>query len=195
MQYRWSTLSLAGLLLSGVFVISQSKIQGAEKVPAVLDFTMNSLEGKPVNLAKYGGKVVLIVNTASQCGLTPQYEKLQELHAKYAGKGLSILGFPANEFGAQEPGNDQEIAQFCQKNYGVQFDMFSKVVVKGDGQCPLYAFLTSPTTDPKHAGPISWNFEKFLVSRTGEIVQRFPPATEPDSPEVVQAVESELAKQ
>lgn len=163
-------------------------------MPGVLNFTMKSLTGKEVDLAKYKGKVVLIVNVASQCGLTPQYEALEELHEKYADKGLAVLGFPANEFGAQEPGSDTEIQEFCQQNYGVKFDMFSKVVVKGDGQCPLYKFLTSKETDPKFPGDITWNFEKFLVDRNGQIVKRFPPKVKPDSPEVVSAVEAELAK-
>ena len=128
---------------------------------------MNSIDGKPVNLARYQGKVVLIVNVASQCGYTPQYAGLEELHRKYAAKGLNILGFPANEFGAQEPGSNAEIAQFCQTNYGVDFDMFSKIVVKGPGQAPLYQFLTSKQTNPKFAGDIAWNFEKFLIGQWG----------------------------
>lgn len=163
-------------------------------VPAVLSFTMNSLDGKPVELSKYAGKVVLIVNTASQCGYTPQYKQLQALHEKYANKGLAILGFPANDFGAQEPGTDEEIAAFCAKNYGVEFDMFSKVVVTGDKQCPLYKFLTSMETDPKYAGEVKWNFEKFLISRDGTIVNRFRSRVSPDSEEIVQAIETEISK-
>jgi glutathione peroxidase len=165
-----------------------------KKVPAVLNFTMPSLAGKPVDLSKYQGKVVLIVNVASQCGLTPQYEGLEDLHEKYAKDGLAILGFPANEFGKQEPGTNDEIASFCKKNYGVQFDMFSKVVVKGDGQCDLYKFLTSKETNGKYAGDISWNFEKFLVGRNGEVVARFAPRVSPEDPEVIKAIETELAK-
>lgn len=160
----------------------------------VLNFEMKSLAGKPVELSKYQGKVVLIVNVASQCGLTPQYQQLQKLHDKYSDKGLVVLGFPANEFGKQEPGTDGEIAQFCQKNYGVTFDMFSKVVVKGEGQCPLYQFLTSKETNPKFAGEIKWNFEKFLVNKNGEIINRFDPPVKPDAPEVVSAIEAELGK-
>ncbi|HWB08463.1 MAG TPA: glutathione peroxidase [Pirellulales bacterium] len=155
---------------------------------------MKSLGGKEVDLSKYKGKVVLMVNVASKCGLTPQYEGLEELHEKYADQGLAILGFPANEFGKQEPGTDVEISEFCQENYGVKFDMFSKVVVKGEGQCPLYKFLTSKETDPDFAGDITWNFEKFLVGRDGKIVKRFAPKVAPESDEVVSAVEAELAK-
>ncbi|MCX5659766.1 MAG: glutathione peroxidase [Planctomycetota bacterium] len=155
---------------------------------------MNSLAGQPVELTKYKGKVVLMVNTASKCGLTPQYKDLEALHEKYAEKGLSILGFPANDFGKQEPGSDEEIGSFCQKNYGVKFDMFSKIVVTGKEKAPLYDFLTNAKTDPKFPGEISWNFEKFLVGRNGEIVARFAPRVTPNSPEVIKAIEAELAK-
>jgi glutathione peroxidase len=163
-------------------------------VPPLLQFKMKSLSGKPVDLADYQGKVLLIVNVASECGLTPQYEGLEALHEKYAAQGLAVLGFPANEFGAQEPGSDAEIAEFCKSNYGVQFQMFSKVVVKGEGQCPLYRFLTSAETNPGFAGEITWNFEKFLVGRDGKVAARFSPKVEPDAAEVVEAIERELAK-
>ncbi|HEX4130904.1 MAG TPA: glutathione peroxidase [Pirellulales bacterium] len=155
---------------------------------------MKSIDGKPVDLAKYKGRVVLIVNVASQCGYTDQYANLEGLYGKYKGQGLAVLGFPANEFGQQEPGTNAEIAQFCRKNYGVDFDMFSKVAVEGDGIVPLYAYLTSPKTNPKFAGPITWNFEKFLIGRDGQVVARFDPGTSPESPEVIAAVEAELAK-
>ena len=167
---------------------------GDKKVAPALNFKMKSLDGKDVDLSKYQGKVVLIVNVASKCGLTPQYEQLEALHEKYADKGLAILGFPANEFGKQEPGSDTEISEFCTSKYGVKFDMFSKVVVKGDGQCDLYKFLTSKETDPKFAGPIKWNFEKFVLDRQGNIVQRFAPPVVPDSKEVVSVIEAELEK-
>jgi glutathione peroxidase len=136
----------------------------------------------------------LMVNVASKCGLTPQYEELEALHEKYHDKGLAVLGFPANEFGKQEPGSNEEIGEFCKKNYGVEFDMFSKVVVKGDDKCDLYKFLTSKETNGKFAGDISWNFEKFLVNKKGEVVARFKPQTKPDAPEVIKAIEAELAK-
>lgn len=187
---------VAALVLSFVWGTAMQATFAAEKKDqaGVLGFEMKSLAGKPVDLSQYKGKVVMIVNVASQCGLTPQYEQLQKLFDKYADKGLVVLGFPANEFGKQEPGSDGEIAQFCQKNYGVTFDMFSKVVVKGAGQCPLYAFLTSKETNPKFAGEIKWNFEKFLVNRQGEVVNRFAPPVKPDAPEVVAAIEAELGK-
>lgn len=165
-----------------------------KKVPPVLNFKMTKLDGSPVDLADYKGKVILFVNVASKCGLTPQYEKLEALHEKYGKDGLAIIGVPANEFGKQEPGTNKEISEFCQKNYGVKFDMLSKVVVKGEEICPLYKFLTSKDTDPKFAGDISWNFEKFLISREGEIVNRFKPKVDPMSDEVQEAIKAELAK-
>jgi glutathione peroxidase len=168
--------------------------KGEKKVASVLNFKMKSLAGKEVDLSKYQGKVVLIVNVASQCGNTPQYKGLQALHEKYGKDGLAILGFPANEFGRQEPGTDDEIADFCKSNYGVTFDMFSKVVVKGEGQCPLYQFLTSKDTNPKFGGDVQWNFQKYLISRKGDIVKRFEHSVKPESKEVVTAIEAELAR-
>lgn len=174
---------------------SESSKKEDSKVSPALSFTMDSLEGKPVKLSKYAGKVVLMVNVASECGLTPQYEQLEELHEKYHDKGLSILGFPANEFGKQEPGTNKEIAEFCSKNYGVKFDMFSKVVVKGDGKCELYQYLTSKEKNGKFGGDITWNFEKFLLNKKGEVVQRFAPNVKPNADVVVKAIEAELAKE
>ena len=159
-----------------------------------LDFKMDSLEGQPVDLSKYKGEVVLIVNVASKCGLTPQYTQLEEVYSKYKGKGFEILGFPANEFGKQEPGTNKEISTFCTEKYKIDFPMFSKIVVKGEGIAPLYEFLTSESTNPGMAGPITWNFEKFLVGRDGKVVKRFSPKIKPDAPEVIQAIEAELAK-
>jgi glutathione peroxidase len=185
------------LAVLGGGVNSEEK-KGDKKVPAVLNFKMKKLDGKPGNLADYQGKVVLMVNVASQCGLTPQYTQLEKLHEQYGEKGLAVLGFPANEFASQEPGTDEEISTFCTSKYDVKFDMFSKVVVKklddGPEPCPLYKHLTSKETDPKFAGPITWNFEKFLIGRNGEIVARFAPTVKPDSEEVIKAIETELAK-
>jgi len=163
-----------------------------KKVPPVLNFTMKGLDGKPVELSQFQGKVVLIVNVASQCGYTPQYKGLQQLYDTYKKDGLVILGVPANEFGKQEPGSDKEIAEFCTGTYGVTFPMLSKVVVKGEGQVPLYKHLTSKETDPKFAGDIKWNFTKFLIGRNGEIVQRFEPKVKPE--QMTTAIESELKK-
>ena len=137
---------------------------------------------------------MLIVNVASKCGNTPQYKALEELYKKYGDKGLVVLGVPANEFGHQEPGTNAEIAQFCTSKYNVTFPMLAKVVVKGEGITPLYQYLTSKETDPKFAGDIKWNFTKFLISRDGKIVDRFEPKVKPDTPEVVKAIEAQLAK-
>ena len=185
-------LGLMSLIVIAGVAIGQTKTGG--KVPEVLNFTMNSLGGQPVNLSKYQGRVVLIVNTASECGYTYQYEGIQALHKKYASQGLSVLGFPSNDFGQQEPGTNAEIQQFCKANYGVEFDMFSKIDVLGESKAPLYRFLTSKSTNPQWAGDVSWNFEKFLIDREGRIVGRFLSAVEPMSAEVTGAVESALAK-
>jgi glutathione peroxidase len=178
--------------LAVVFIPALQAEEGAKKVPPVLNFKMKSLDAKDVELSKYQGKVVLFVNTASKCGLTPQYEGLQALHDKYAGKGLAIIGVPANEFGKQEPGTNKEIAEFCDSQYHVKFDMMAKSVVKGEGICPLYKFLTSKETDPKFAGEIKWNFTKFLIGRNGEVIARFEPKVKPE--EMVKAIEAELER-
>jgi glutathione peroxidase len=164
------------------------------KTAGPLQFTVKDIDGKDVDLAQYKGKVVMIVNVASKCGNTPQYKQLEDLNKKYKEQGLVILGFPANQFGSQEPGTDAEIKEFCTSTYQVDFPMFSKIVVKGKGQADLYKYLTSKETDPAHAGDISWNFEKFLIGRDGQIVNRFKPKTKPDAPEVVKSIETELAK-
>ncbi|MFY7954292.1 MAG: glutathione peroxidase [Armatimonadaceae bacterium] len=162
----------------------------ANPVKSPLDFTMKSIDGKDVKLAKYKGNVVLVVNTASKCGLTPQYAKLEELYKKYKDKGLRILAFPANNFGAQEPGTDSQIKEFCSLNYKVSFDLFSKISVKGSDIHPLYQYLT---TQPKVAGDVEWNFAKFLVDRKGNLVGRFKAPVDPTSEEVVKAIEAALA--
>src|SRR5204863_1116172 len=171
LRFAWRSLSMK--LLSAIVLAllagAQTTSAGGPNVPAALNFTMKTIDGKAVDLAKYQGQVVLMVNVASECGFTPQYAGLESLHKKYAGKGLRILGFPANEFGQQEPGTNAEISEFCTKNYGVEFDMFSKIVVKGPGQSPLYQFLTSKQANPKFSGDVEWNFEKFLIGRNGEV--------------------------
>jgi glutathione peroxidase len=187
-------LMAAGLLVVPAIVSAQEKDKGEKKVPAALNFKMKSLDGKDVDLSKYQGKVVMFVNVATYCGNTPQYKQLQELHDKYSKDGLVIVGVPANEFGGQEPGTDAEIAKFCDSKYNVKFDMMSKCVVKGDGICPLYKYLTSKDTDPKFGGDVTWNFEKFVVGRNGEVAARFKPKVKPDAEEVVKAIEEELKK-
>lgn len=182
--------TIALLALGGV--ARADEVEQATKVPAALNFTMKTLDGKEVKLSDYKGKVVLIVNVASKCGLTPQYEQLQALHKKYAKQGLAILGFPCNQFGSQEPGSAEEIRSFCTKNYGVEFDMFAKIEVNGDGACDLYKYLTKLETKPKGPGKIAWNFEKFLIDRHGDVVARFEPRTKPDDPLVIKLIEQEL---
>ena len=147
----------------------------------VLDFTVTDIEGNEVDLAQFEGDVLLIVNTASYCGYTPQYEGLEDLYRTYADRGFKVLAFPANEFGQQEPGTNSEIRTFCKTNYDVTFPMFSKVVVKGSGIHPLFAFLTDTKANPEAGGDIRWNFTKFLVDRQGKVVDRFAPTTTPAS--------------
>lgn len=187
---------MVSLLVLCVFVHSQdsSAQETKSKVPDVLNFKMKALNGKEIDLGQFKGKVILFVNVASECGLTPQYQGLQKLHKDYANQGLVVIGIPSNDFGRQEPGSDEEIAKFCQTNYGVEFPMLAKVQVLGEGQCGLYKHLTSKDTNPKFSGPIRWNFDKFLIGKTGEIVARFEPATDPLSDDVVQTIRKELEK-
>ena len=156
------------------------------------EFSMTAIDGKPAALSAYQGKVALVVNVASKCGYTSQYEGLEALYKKYSGKGLVVLGFPANNFGSQEPGSNDEIAQFCKRTYGVSFPMFSKISVKGSDQDPLYQYLTSPGANPKTAGDVKWNFTKFLVGKDGAVLARFESAVKPDSPELIQAIDEAL---
>lgn len=179
----------------------------------VYDIPVNRIDGSAASLGEYRGQVLLVVNVASECGLTPQYEGLEKLYERFRDRGFAVLGFPANEFGAQEPASNAVISDFCRTQFGVQFPMFEKIVVKGEGQHPLYHTLTSaqpkpvgtegnPMYDrlaergmgPQAPGDVLWNFEKFLVSRDGEVVARFAPTLTPDDPRVVDAIEAELAK-
>ena len=183
-------MKVASLILMALVATSQNA-QERPRVANTLNFTMDSLDGKAVNLAKYQGNVVLVVNVASACGYTPQYEGLQALHKKYSSRGLRILGFPSNDFGGQEPGTNAEIGEFCKKNYGVEFDMFSKITVVGKDQAPLYRTLTST---PGFSGNIDWNFEKFLLNREGKVVGRYKSPIEPLSAEMTKAIEAALGK-
>ena len=159
---------------------------------SIYDFTLKSIDGQPTPLSEYHGKVVLLVNVASRCGFTPQYTALESVYEKYKSRGLVIVGIPANNFGGQEPGSNEEIKTFCTKKYNVSFPMMSKVSVKGEDMTPLYKFLTTKDTDPKFSGEIGWNFTKFLFDRHGEPVARFDSAITPDSAEVTAAIESAL---
>jgi glutathione peroxidase len=158
----------------------------------IYDIPIASLEGTPSSLDPLRGKALLLVNVASKCGLTPQYEGLERLQKKYEDRGFSVLGFPCNQFGGQEPGSSQEIEQFCSTTYGVTFPMFEKIEVNGSGRHDLYTELTAVADSAGEAGDIQWNFEKFLVSPTGDIVARFRPMTEPEDPAVVDAIEAQL---
>jgi len=184
--------ALAAIVLITVSIRAEDKKEN--KVPPVLNFKMDNIDGKPSDLSKYQGKVVVFVNVASKCGYTPQYEALEKVYEKYSDKGLIIVGVPANDFGKQEPGTNDEIKEFCTSKYNVKFDMLAKVSVKGDDKCDLYKFLTSKDTDPKYAGEVEWNFEKFIISRNGEVVGRFKSKIKPDSDDFIKAIETELDK-
>lgn len=191
-------LSVLGLLLV-VGGIGAAFYFGGSSVPAsntnaksVLEFKMKDINGRDVELKQYKGDVLLIVNTASKCGYTPQYEGLQKIYDKYKTEGFEVLGFPANNFGGQEPGTEKEIKEFCELKYKVTFPMFAKISVKGEDQHPLYNFLTAKETNPNFAGDISWNFNKFLVDRKGTVVARFSSKDAPESEAVTSAIEKYL---
>jgi glutathione peroxidase len=159
---------------------------------SIYDPSLHSLTGDPASVGDYRGKALLVVNVASKCGLTPQYEGLERLQKTYADRGFTVLGFPCNQFGEQEPGSSEEIATFCSTTYGVSFPMFEKVEVNGDSRHPVYEELVAFPDADGDAGDIQWNFEKFLVSPEGEIVQRFRPMVDPEAPEVIDAIEATL---
>jgi glutathione peroxidase len=159
---------------------------------ALYDHPINALDGSPADLHDHEGKVALLVNVASKCGLTPQYEGLQALQDTYGDRGFTVLGFPCNQFLEQEPGSPDEIAQFCSLNYGVSFPLYEKIEVNGDGRHPLYAELTATADAEGEAGDIQWNFEKFLVGPDGAVIGRFRPGVEPQAPELVEAIEAAL---
>jgi glutathione peroxidase len=161
---------------------------------SVYDFTLNSIDGSPTPLSSYKGKVVMLVNVASKCGYTPQYSALESTYQKYKDRGLVIVGIPANNFGAQEPGTNEEIKTFCTRKYNVTFPMMAKVSVKGADQTPLYQFLTDKRKNPFIGGEVQWNFTKFLFDRQGNSVARFEPEVTPDSPQVMTAIEKALGK-
>jgi glutathione peroxidase len=175
------------LVFGALLIMATSLFAGS----GLYSFTLNSIDGKPAPLADYKGKVVMVVNVASQCGYTPQYTALEAIYEKYKDQGFVILGFPANNFGAQEPGTNEEIKTFCSRKYSVKFPMYAKISVKEPDQAPLYTYLTKET-GAGIAGEIKWNFTKFLIDRNGKVVQRFEPAVTPDSKEVVEAIEKQL---
>ena len=160
---------------------------------SLYDFKMKTIDGEERSLGDFRDNVVLVVNVASQCGLTPQYSGLQKLYEQYRGRGLEVLGFPCNQFGAQEPGTEGQIKTFCETRFGVTFPLFAKLDVNGAGRHPLYGFLTSQATQPDGPGDIQWNFAKFVVDKSGKVVARFSPTVTPSAPELVEAIENTLA--
>src|SRR4030095_4282509 len=190
---RIITVSCITVLSIG-FIAGLIAIQSTSAAsPSVFDFKMKDIDGNDVKLKKYKGNVLLVVNTASKCGYTPQYEGLQAMYDKYKDQGFYVLGFPANNFGSQEPGTEKEIKEFCTSKYKVTFPMFAKISVKGADQDPLYSYLTNKETDPEFAGDITWNFNKFLIDRKGNIVARFSSKDKPESEAVTQAIEKYMA--
>jgi glutathione peroxidase len=187
MPSKMLLMTIVALASGSLFTSAVARAESASPLAG----SMKKIDGTPVDLSAYKGKVVLIVNVASRCGYTGQYAGLQKLYDTYKDKGFVILGFPANEFGAQEPGSDAEIAQFCSSKYGVTFDMFSKIVVKGPDKAPLYKALTEGATPP---GEVGWNFEKFLIGRDGRIVGRYKSGIAPDDGKLTGTIEAELAK-
>jgi glutathione peroxidase len=173
------------LLLLGTVAMAGEK--------TIYDFTVNSIDGESTSLSRYRGRVLLVVNVASRCGFTPQYAALEKLYEKYQDRGFEILGFPANNFGGQEPGSNQEIKTFCSAKYNVTFPMMAKVSVKGGDQTPLYQFLTDKSANPQTGGEIQWNFTKFLIGPAGHPAARFAPDVAPDDPRVAAAIEKELS--
>lgn len=190
-------LILAGLAIAGLaykygFILNPTP-KTAPPQRSVYEFTMKDIDGRDVRLDAYTGKVVMIVNVASKCGYTPQYEGLEAIYERYKDRGFTILGFPANNFLGQEPGTEAEIKEFCATTFGVKFPLFAKISVTGKDQHPLYTFLTSKESNPEFGGDITWNFNKFLLDKNGKVVARFATKEKPDSEAVTAAIEKYLA--
>lgn len=190
-------LIFAGIIVAGLaykygFILNATpKTAPPEK--SIYEFSMKDIDGRDVKLEAYRGQVAMIVNVASKCGYTPQYEGLEAIYEKYQGRGFTILGFPANNFLGQEPGTEADIKEFCSTNFGVKFPLFAKISVTGKDQHPLYTFLTSKESNPEFGGDISWNFNKFLLDRNGKVVARFATKEKPDSEAVASTIEKYLA--
>lgn len=179
-------------LLTTLMITLTASLAFADDVKdSVHEYKVKDIKGKEVDLSEYKGKVLLIVNVASKCGATPQYGPLQDLNLKYSKDGFAVIGFPANNYGGQEPGSDEEIEEFCTTKYDVTFPMMSKVSVKGDDQAPLFQYLTS-AENPDKTGDIGWNFEKFLVGKDGKVIRRFATRVQPSDPAVVEAIEEAI---
>jgi glutathione peroxidase len=175
-------------LLSGLMLLSTTLFAAS----SIHEFTLNSIDGQPTSLAQFKGKAVLVVNVASKCGYTPQYEGLEALYRKYKDRGFVVLGFPANNFLWQEPGTNEEIKAFCSRKYNVTFPMFAKVSVKGRDKAPLYQFLTDKKANPATGGEVGWNFTKFVADRNGKVTARFGSSVAPEAPELIRAIEAAL---
>jgi len=184
------------MLVVGCLLSSCKQQEKTAQIPEpkskLYSFTLNDIDDQPVSLSQYEGKVLLLVNVASRCGFTKQYADLQKLYERYNTQGFFVLGFPANNFRSQEPGSNTEIKEFCMTNFAVTFPLFSKISVKGDDIAPLYAWLTDPNQNPDFGGPITWNFNKFLIDRTGRVVARFDSKIKPLDNELVAAIETAL---
>jgi glutathione peroxidase len=202
MRSKLTGLILGALVLAagGTYFVTRGGCACGELAAAtaegktLYDYTVKDARGQDVKLGDYRGKVLLLVNVASKCGYTPQYDGLQKLYEQYSERGFVILGFPANNFGGQEPGSDEQIQDFCRLNYGVTFPVFAKISVKGEDKHPLYRHLTEEASNPGFAGEIKWNFNKFLVGRDGRVVARFESADKPESEKVTKAVEAALGQ-
>ncbi|MCA1809153.1 MAG: glutathione peroxidase [Kiritimatiellia bacterium] len=178
-----------------IYLFAWTALQAVELPDDPLSVAATRINGETVQLGVYTGKVVLVVNVASRCGYTKQYRQLQSIYEKFAERGLVVLGFPCNQFGAQEPGTDAEIQAFCQKKFAVSFPMFSKIDVNGEHAHPLYQYLTSGSAPIDDRGPVKWNFEKFLIDRTGRVIGRFRSRVTPDAPEMINAIETALGRE
>ncbi len=176
---------------SGAMDAAPPEITDHQPSPSFFDFTLENIDGKPVPLKTFKGKVLLVVNTASFCGNTPQYEGLQTLYHQFKAQGFDILAFPANDFGRQEPGSNEEIADFCYTKYGIDFSLFSKIVVKGPNKHPLYRFLTEQSS---FKGEVSWNFQKYVLDRKGQVIARFRPGVNPLSPDIIDNIQQALSR-
>lgn len=179
------------ILLTIISFALATSVEDSSNADSVYEFEMENIDGEDTSLSNYEGKVLLIVNTASECGYTPQYEGLQAIYEEYRDRGFAVLGFPANNFGGQEPGTDEEIKQFCKVNYDVSFPMFSKISVKGEDQHPLFRYLTN-AENPDFTGEIKWNFEKFLIDKNGNLIHRFRSPVKPNSGKITGAIETAL---
>jgi glutathione peroxidase len=190
----FAAVSLAGAAYKFGLILNPTPTDPVPE-PSIYDFTLKDIDGKEVGLGSFKGKVLMIVNVASKCGFTPQYEQLEAIYKRYKDRGFVVLGFPANNFMGQEPGTEAEIKEFCTTKYGVTFPMFAKISVTGADQHPLYRYLTNRSTNPEFGGDITWNFNKFLIDRSGRIVARFGSRDKPDAENVIAAIEKALGTQ